>query len=87
MGHVARRLVFQLHRQVDDAHALLHVRRGDVAHPARDRRREQENLQVTPALAPTLSEDLIEREGYRLASGLETRRPIMDLDAEGSCPI
>ena len=44
MGHIASSLVFKLHGEVNNSHALLHVSRCHISHPSWNGGREQKNL-------------------------------------------
>ena len=68
MLHVPIRLVLQLHCKINDAHALLHVRRSDVSDPAWNCRGKQQDLQVSSTLSSALGEDLSTKSIEELVS-------------------
>jgi hypothetical protein len=55
-------LVLQVLGQIDDAHALLHMRRSHVSDPAGDSGREETDLEVSSTLLSAGAEDLNENK-------------------------
>ena len=78
MLHGTRRFVLQVLRQVNNLEALLHVLFGDGTHPARDRGREQTQLDVVLARGADVVKDgvdvLLEAELEHLVCFVEYDR-------------
>ena len=73
MSHIASCLILELDSQVDNAHTLLHMCSGHIAHPARDSGREQKDLKITGAHAPALCQDLSQLNKHWLGTEILSR--------------